>query len=309
QALLACRPAANSKGHRLPQVADFLSGDEPPRNDLRLPHTAKITTEPFLKVQHLSVVYPGRKKIFSKDAPAFKAVDDVSFVIHKNETLGLVGESGCGKTTLGRALLQLIKPTSGTIELGGKNLATLSPEQLRKNRKDFQIVFQDPYGSLNPSITIGEAILEPLKVHNLLDNNRQRKEKTMDLLRQVSLQEDHYNRYPHQFSGGQRQRICIARALALAPSFIVFDESVSALDVSVQASVLNLINDLKDLHQFTTLFISHDLAVVHYISDRIMVMRQGKIIESGTADKVFNNPKESYTQMLLEAIPGRSIGH
>ena len=231
----------------------------------------------------------------------------MSFSVQQGDIVGLVGESGCGKTTLGRSILQLIKPTSGKILLDGKDLTQTNTEVLRKMRKDLQIVFQDPYGSLNPRITIGEAILEPLKVHSVLNNNKQRKEKVMELLEKVSLDTNHFNRYPHQFSGGQRQRICIARALALNPSFLIFDESVSALDVSVQAQVLNLLNDLKAEFGFTAIFISHDLSVVHYICNRILVMYKGKIVEEGTADQVYHHPANEYTKKLISAIPGKGI--
>ncbi|MEZ5027919.1 MAG: ATP-binding cassette domain-containing protein [Ferruginibacter sp.] len=218
-----------------------------------------------------------------------------------------MGESGCGKTTLGRCILQLIKPSAGSIILDGKDITAMKSATLRHIRKDLQIVFQDPFGSLNPRITIGEAILEPLKVHAIAANNKQRKEKVMELLQKVSLETGHYNRYPHQFSGGQRQRICIARALALNPSFLIFDESVSALDVSVQAQVLNLLNDLKAEFGFTSIFISHDLSVVHYICNRIIVMNKGAIEEEGVADDIYFNPKREYTKKLLEAIPGKSL--
>ena len=221
--------------------------------------------------------------------------------------MGLVGESGCGKTTLGRSILQLVKPTAGKILLEEKDLAHINPSQLRHMRKELQIVFQDPYGSLNPRITIGDSILEPLKVHSVLANNKQRKEKVMELLEKVNLDINHFNRYPHQFSGGQRQRICIARALALNPSFLIFDESVSALDVSVQAQVLNLLNDLKKEFGFTAIFISHDLSVVHYICNRILVMHKGKIVEEGSADEVYYHPQNEYTQTLINAIPGKNI--
>ena len=308
KALLACRPAANLKGSPLPQVSDFLQPGKI-NADMMLPNTAGIIAEKVLRVQNVSVHYPTSRKSFGKPAGVYKAVDDVSFDIYKNQTVGLVGESGCGKTTLGRAILQLIKPTAGNIYLNEINLSELPLETLRKNRKNFQIVFQDPYGSLNPRLTIGEAILEPMKVHGILPNDKTRKEKLMQLLEQVNLQPDFFNRYPHQFSGGQRQRICIARALACEPSFLVFDEAVSALDVSVQAQVLNLINQLKASHHFTSLFISHDLAVVHYICDRIMVMQAGKIVESGKADEVYLHPKENYTKQLIEAIPGKMITH
>jgi peptide/nickel transport system ATP-binding protein len=233
-----------------------------------------------------------------------KAVDDVSFDVQAGETLGLVGESGCGKTTLGRALLGLIKPRNGRILFAGKDLAQFSVKEWNASRTDIQIVFQDPYGSLNPRLTVGSAITEPMVVHGIFSNERQRREKVVELLEKVNLRADHFNRYPHEFSGGQRQRIGIARALALNPGFIIFDESVSALDVSVQAQVLNLLNDLRSEYGFTSVFISHDLSVVNYISDRILVMRQGRIVESGTADDIFSNPKENYTRELLEAIPG-----
>lgn len=302
QALLACRPNKNSKGKRLAVVSDFLNPGK--EKETTPAWQNKPGDKVVLSVQNLQVHFPVAKNIFGKTTQWFKAVDGVSFDVKEKETLGLVGESGCGKTTLGRAILQLVKPTAGEIILNGKNINTLSALQLRKERKDLQIVFQDPYGSLNPRISIGEAILEPLKVHQLQNNNKQRKEKVIELLEKVNLQPDHFNRYPHQFSGGQRQRICIARALALEPSFLIFDESVSALDVSVQAQVLNLINDLKEQYSFTSIFISHDLSVVHYISDRILVMNKGKITEQGDADDIIFRPQEEYTRQLIAAIPG-----
>lgn len=302
QALLACRPGKSSKGKRLPVVSDFLNpGKEKAATPVWQNEPGEKT---ILSVQELQVHFPVAKNIFGKTTQWFKAVDGVSFNVKEKETLGLVGESGCGKTTLGRAILQLVQPTGGKILLNGKDIGSLSGAALREVRKDLQIVFQDPYGSLNPRISIGEAILEPLKVHQLQQNNKQRKEKVIELLEKVNLQPDHFNRYPHQFSGGQRQRICIARALALEPSFLIFDESVSALDVSVQAQVLNLINDLKEQYSFTSIFISHDLSVVHYISDRIMVMSKGKIIEEGPADDIIYRPQQAYTQQLIAAIPG-----
>lgn len=301
QALLACRPNKNSKGKRLSVVSDFLN---PGKEKEEQPNWDNQPGEKIiLSVQNLEVHFPVSKNIFGKTMQWFKAVDGVSFEVKEKETLGLVGESGCGKTTLGRAILQLIKPTAGKILLHGKDINSLGAAQMRDARKDLQIVFQDPYGSLNPRISIGEAILEPLKVHQLQNNNRQRKEKVIELLEKVNLQADHFNRYPHQFSGGQRQRICIARALALEPSFLIFDESVSALDVSVQAQVLNLINDLKEQYSFTAIFISHDLSVVHYISDRILVMNKGKITEQGSAHDIIYNPQQEYTQQLIAAIP------
>ena len=307
RALLACRPGLHPRRSRLPVVSDFM--DEPgtgkPGARTIAPPAPPLNTDtdreadPVLRVQDLQVWFPG-----PRGAAPVKAVDDVSFDVQAGETLGLVGESGCGKTTLGRALLGLIKPRNGRILFAGKDLAKFSVKEWKASRKDIQIVFQDPYGSLNPRLTVGSAITEPMAVHGIFSNERQRREKVVELLEKVNLRADHFNRYPHEFSGGQRQRIGIARALALNPGFIIFDESVSALDVSVQAQVLNLLNDLRSEYGFTSVFISHDLSVVNYISDRILVMRQGRIVESGTADDIFSNPKENYTRELLEAIPG-----
>jgi peptide/nickel transport system ATP-binding protein len=319
RALLACRPVMHKKGARLPIVNDFLQDKfESLSNGRAISDRStsaagvplsKLPTvsETVLDVQRLKVYYPGKKKLWGESTPTFKAVDNVSFVIAKGETVGLVGESGCGKTTLGRAILQLIKPTEGRILLNGIDLAGLSGAAMRSARKDLQIVFQDPYGSLNPRLTIGEAIQEPMKVHSMLNNNIAHRDKVVELLEKVNLKAEHFFRYPHQFSGGQRQRICIARALALNPSFLIFDESVSALDVSVQAQVLNLLNDLKKEFGFTSIFISHDLSVVRFISDRIIVMNKGKIVEEGAADKIYFSPENEYTKNLIEAIPGKNI--
>jgi peptide/nickel transport system ATP-binding protein len=307
--LLACRPTKHSKGQRLPVVSDFLSNtivENKVISDSNISYIEHRTSyiEPVLSVKDLSVHFTERKKIFEKRKEPFKAVDNVCFDVFKGETIGLVGESGCGKTTLGRAILQLIPATSGNIILDGSDLTRLSKKEMRPLRKDLQIIFQDPYGSLNPRLTIGDAIKEPMKVHQLFSTNKEQNDKVIELLEKVNLKAEHFNRYPHQFSGGQRQRICIARALALNPSFLIFDESVSALDVSVQAQVLNLLNDLKKEFDFTSIFISHDLAVVHYISDRILVMNKGKIVEEGKADDVFFSPKNEYTKKLIAAIPG-----
>lgn len=318
KALLACRPAGQSKNKRLPVVSDFLGTKEPQvtghsSSVIEQTNSSKHQTsnpEPqttILDIRNLNVHFPIKKNIFGKPVKFFKAVDDVSFDVQQGDILGLVGESGCGKTTLGRSILQLIKPTSGNILLNGEDIAKMKASRLRSLRKDLQIVFQDPYGSLNPRITIGEAILEPLKVHGILNNRNERKEKVTELLEKVNLKPDHFNRYPHQFSGGQRQRICIARALALDPSFLVFDESVSALDVSVQAQILNLLNDLKNEFGFTAIFISHDLSVVHYICNRILVMQQGRIIEEGTSDQVYHDPVNEYTRKLVKSIPGKLL--
>lgn len=321
KALLACRPAAQAKGKRLPVVSDFLQPDlvhdvlinDHTNNGTKIKAGNGIQRpdhdqqDPVLRVENLSVHFPARKNILGRTTRFFEAVNDVSFSVQQGDIVGLVGESGCGKTTLGRSILQLIKPTSGRILLEGIDITKIKSSAMRSMRKDLQIVFQDPYGSLNPRITIGEAILEPLKVHRVLNNNSQRKEKVMELLEKVSLDSRHFNRYPHQFSGGQRQRICIARALALNPSFLIFDEAVSALDVSVQAQVLNLLNDLKEEFGFTSIFISHDLSVVHYICNRILVMQQGMIVEEGEADDIYFRPKNEYTQKLVNSIPGKSV--
>lgn len=257
----------------------------------------------MLFVQNLKVWFPIKRKLFATNTEYTKAVNDVSFELYEGETLGLVGESGCGKSTLGRAILQLIKPTAGIVCFKGQDLSLAAKEQLRNLRKEMQIIFQDPYSSLNPRMTVGEAIGEPLQVHDLVRNNADKKRKVIELLEKVNLPADYYYRYPHEFSGGQRQRIVIARALALQPSFIICDESVSALDVSVQAQVLNLLNDLKKEFKFTSVFISHDLSVVRYISDRIMVMNKGKIEESGDAEEIYLRPKSAYTQKLIASIP------
>lgn len=305
--LLACRPVLHRKGERLPVVSDFLNNQE----KIPVPVAEEKTTgipqpskqDVLLRADHLSVWFPSEKTFLGKTTRFTKAVNDVSFDVYKGETLGLVGESGCGKTTLGRTLLRLIAPTSGSIYYEGKDFTSISKQDMRSLRKELQIVFQDPYSSLNPRLTIGSAIAEPLKVHRLLASEKSRRERVTELLEKVGLQPEHFNRYPHEFSGGQRQRIVIARALALNPSFIVCDESVSALDVSVQAQVLNLLNDLKKEFGFTVVFISHDLSVVRYISDRIMVMNKGQIEETGEAEEIYNQPKSAYTQRLIAAIP------
>lgn len=304
--LIACRPSFHKKGERLPVVADFLDEKKqtklPPNgNDLNIKRDSK--NHLLLEVKNLSVYFPTKKNFLGKTLGYIKAVDDVSFEVYKGETLGLVGESGCGKTTLGRTLLRLIEPTSGKIIFNGTDLSAVPADQLKAFRKEMQIVFQDPYSSLNPRLSIGSAITETMRVHHLLKNEAQRKDKAIELLEKVNLDSKYFNRYPHEFSGGQRQRIVIARALALNPSFIVCDESVSALDVSVQAQVLNLLNDLKKQFDYTILFISHDLSVVRYMSDRILVMYKGKIEESGTAEEVYLHPQSEYTRQLINSVP------
>ena len=320
--LLACRPPLNKRLHWLPTVSDFMITDSEGgitesthtvlevTNNLRISdserdkhHKNLYAQEPILRIKNLSTHFPINKGMFGKPTEFIKAVDDVSFEVYPGETLGLVGESGCGKTTLGRTILRLVEPTSGDIFFKDQNITHLSNTHFRALRKDIQIIFQDPYSSLNPRITIGEAIMEPMKVHGTMANDKERKDRVIELLHRVNMDESHYYRYPHEFSGGQRQRICIARALSLKPQFIICDESVSALDVSVQAQVLNLLNELREEFNFTYIFISHDLSVVKFMSDRMIVMNNGKIEEMGDADEIYNNPQTPYTQKLISAIP------
>ncbi len=310
QGLLACRPPLDRRPRRLPTVEEFLgnTGDIEKLESLEnLESLEDIESKalPLISVQDLTVTYTLKKSLLGKPLQTLKGVDGVSFDIMEGETLGLVGESGCGKSTLGRALLRLIDHSSGSISYRGQSLDTLGAKEMRALRPKLQIIFQDPYSSLNPRLTIGDAIGEPLRVHRgeRLKAKGGTEDAVVELMEQVGLRADWYNRYPHELSGGQRQRVCIARALALQPELVVCDESVSALDVSVQAQVLNLLNDLKERYHYTYLFITHDLSVVKFLSDRIMVMRQGRIVEQGTPDELFAHPQTEYTRTLINAIP------
>ena len=318
QGLLACRPPMDVRLKRLPIVKEFLDGQwqggkEQILHDLQITEAERKThleqlysKTPLLKVENLKTWYPLRKGVFSRVYGHVKAVDDVSLEVYEGETLGLVGESGCGKTTLGRSILRLAEPTGGKVWFDGIEVTSLKGQDLRDFRKQAQIVFQDPYSSLNPRITIGEAIAEPMLVHNIEKDKKKCRDMVCDLLEQVGLQAEHYDRYPHEFSGGQRQRICIARALAVNPRLIICDESVSALDVSVQAQVLNLLNRLKEERNLTYIFISHDLSVVRFMSDRVLVMYNGKPVEMNDADELFEHPQNDYTKKLIAALPGRA---
>ena len=311
--LIACRPPLDYRLERMPIVKEFLDGiwndNNQIKNELlitdeerRKHHEFMYSQEPILKVQNLKTWYPLRKGVFGRTHSYIKSVDDVSFDVYPGETLGLVGESGCGKTTLGRSILRLVEPTSGNVIFEGRDVTQLNNKELREYRRQAQIIFQDPYSSLNPRICVGDSIAEPMLVHGIEKDAKKRRERVCRLLEEVGLEASHYQRYPHEFSGGQRQRICIARALAVNPKLIICDESVSALDVSVQAQVLNLINRLKKEFHFTYIFISHDLSVVRFMSDRVVVMYNGKIQEMNEADVLFNNPQNDYTKKLIAAI-------
>jgi peptide/nickel transport system ATP-binding protein len=316
--LLACRPSPDHHLKKLPVIADFLDAannavsiekireryiykpDEITKRKKEL-----YAQPPILKINDLSTWFPIHSGLFSKQNEVVKAVNKVSFDVYPGETLGLVGESGCGKSTLGRSILRLIEPTSGDVSFENTDLRKLNKQDLRSMRRNIQIIFQDPYSSLNPRLTVGDSLMEPLQVHQLYDNNTKRKKHVLELLEKVNLPPEYFNRYPHEFSGGQRQRIVIARALALKPKFIICDESVSALDVSVQAQVLNLIRELQQEFNLTYIFISHDLSVIKHISDRIMVMNKGEIIETGDPDDIYYHPKMEYTRKLIDSIPGK----
>ena len=326
KALLACRPPTKYRLRKLPVVSDFMTSVQQPDGSWHITEkplsvgeaVAKHRIEStetghrlaqleakgaLMQVTDLRVWFPKTRNIWGRTTDYIKAVEEVSFEVYAGETLGLVGESGSGKTTLGRALLGLQATQGGKVLYQGQNLLELGPAAWRDMRRRIQIIFQDPYASLNPRMTVGAAITEPMTVHRMLGSERERRDRTMELLEIVGLDAEHVNRFPHEFSGGQRQRVAIARALSVNPEFIICDESVAALDVSVQAQVLNLLMELREKFGFTCIFISHDMSVVRFLSDRIIVMNQGRIIEKGTADQVFFDPQQPYTQQLIAAIP------
>ena len=305
KALIHSRPSLDKRLQRLPTINDFLEKNNPSKivtaADRKDHHNKLYSSKPILEVKNISKSFYSKAGWFNKTE--FKAVDNVSFSIYEGETLGLVGESGCGKSTLGNLILQLTKADSGNVLYRGTDITKLPKSELKELRKEIQLIFQDPFASLNPRMSVGKIIMEPMIAHNMHKNNSERKEKVLELLKNVGLNESHFNRYPHEFSGGQRQRIGIARTIALKPKLIICDESVSALDISVQAQVLNLLNELKENYGFTYIFISHDLAVVKYMADQLLVMNKGKIVESGDSDSIYENPNEEYTQRLINAIP------
>lgn len=310
--LMACRPPIDKRPYRLPTISEFIEGQSEKAqrevlSERKRDHKNLYQKEPLIKVKNLEKKFVLKKKLFRKPTEFVHAVDKVSLDVFPGETLGLVGESGCGKTTLGRSILRLVEPDNGKVLFEEQDILQADRKAMKKQRKNINIVFQDPYSSLNPRLSIGHAIMEPMTVHRLYGSKIERKQKVIELLEKVGLKKEQFHRYPHEFSGGQRQRIVIARALALNPKFIICDEAVSALDVSVQAMVLNLLNDLKKEFGFTYIFISHDLSVVRYMSDRIMVMKDGKIVESGDADDIYLNPQTDYTKQLIQSIPSGII--
>lgn len=306
KALLASRPSLNLRLAKLPTIASIADKSFVAREvkaaERAKKHKQIYTQNPILEITNLEKQYFSNVGIFAKKE-IVKAVDNVSFSVFEGETLGLVGESGCGKSTLGKTILQLEKATSGSIKYRGKELTKLSKSEIRNLRKEIQIIFQDPYSSLNPRLMIGQALMEPMEVHGLGKTKKERKERVLSLLERVGLDESYFYRYPHELSGGQRQRVGIARTIAVEPKLVICDESVSALDISVQAQVLNLLNELKNDFGFTYIFISHDLAVVKYMSDQLLVMNKGKIEELGDADEIYENPQTEYSKKLIEAIP------
>ena len=306
KALLASRPTLDVRLKKLPTIASLADGSFTPNEvsaqQRAFRHKKVYTAAPLLEVNNLKKEYVSNAGIFSKDKRVL-AVDNVSFKVYEGETVGLVGESGCGKSTLGKTILQLETATAGSIRYRGKELTTLTASETRKLRKEVQLIFQDPYSSLNPRLLIGEALLEPMEVHKIESSRKKRKARVFSLLERVGLDSSYYHRYPHELSGGQRQRVGIARTIAMEPKLVICDESVSALDISVQAQVLNLLNELKEDFGFTYIFISHDLAVVKYMADQLLVMNQGAIEEMGDADEIYENPTRPYTKKLIDAIP------
>ncbi|TAF33019.1 MAG: ABC transporter ATP-binding protein [Cytophagales bacterium] len=317
--LLACRPRLDAKLKVLPTVADFMGSDTQKQkfqsvgqailfnyeseDELREQYEQSLKREPILQIKNLKTYFAQEKSLWGKVKSYVRAVDDVSLTVYKGETVGLVGESGCGKSTLGRSVLRLVTPMSGQILFEGKDVLSMTSAELRAFRRQVQIIFQDPYASLNPRMTIGESILEPMRVHDVGASDTERRNMALELLHNVNLTEEYYERYPHQLSGGQRQRVCIARTLGIKPKFIICDESVSALDVSVQAQVLNLLNQLKQKYDLTYIFISHDLAVVKFIASRVFVMNKGKIDEEAFSEDLYSKPQSDYTKKLIESIP------
>lgn len=306
KALIASRPKGGQRLKKLPTIKDFVlqktAYESETSREREERHRKIYASPPILEVLNLNKDFISKPGLF-RSPGVVKAVNSVSFQLYEGETLGLVGESGCGKSTLGNVILQLIPASSGQVFYKGSDLTQLSKGELRTMRKNIQLIFQDPFSSLNPRISVGNALMEPMKVHGLFKNNSERQQKALELLRQVGLEEQHFYRYPHEFSGGQRQRIGIARTIAVEPQLIICDESVSALDISVQAQVLNLLNDLKSVYGFTYIFISHDLAVVRYMADQLLVMNEGVIVECGEADQIYDHPQKTYTQKLIKAIP------
>ncbi|MDR9449362.1 MAG: ABC transporter ATP-binding protein [Psychroflexus sp.] len=307
KALLASKPKKGNRLKRLPTIKDVMDKNIPEDvitdQQRRETHQQLYQQQPLLEIDNLSKTFykylgywKGKQKV--------KAVDEVSLKLYPGETLGLVGESGCGKSTLANLILQLEEPGEGILKYKDKNITALNKAEQKRLRKDIQLIFQDPFSSLNPRMSIGKAIMEPIIYHGLAQNKVDARQKTLALLREVGLSADMFNRYPHEFSGGQRQRIGIARSIAVEPELIICDESVAALDISVQAQVLNLLNRLKKQYGFSYLFIAHDLKVVHYMADQLYVMHQGKMVEHGDADEVFYRPQKNYTQKLIKAIPG-----